>query len=51
MCVQIVEFPSYERAMENSNPPETSAFAERLAALCDGSAVFRNLEVIREDDM
>src|SRR5579872_6063731 len=49
--VQIVEFPSYERAMENSNLPETSAFAERLAALCDGPAVFRNLDVIREEDM
>jgi quinol monooxygenase YgiN len=49
--VQIVEFPSYEAAMENSNHPETAAFADRLAALCRGPAAFRNLDVRRVDDM
>ena len=49
--VQIVEFPSYEEAMANSNLPETSEFAERLAALCDGPPTFRNLEVLREETM
>ena len=49
--VQIVEFPSYEAAMANSNLPETSAFAERMMALCDGPAVFRNLDVVREEDL
>jgi hypothetical protein len=49
--LHIVEFPSYEKAMENSNRPETSEFAARLAALCDGPPVFRNLDVLREDDM
>ena len=48
--VQIVEFPSYEEAMANSNRAETNAFAERMAKLCDGPAVFRNLDVVREDD-
>ena len=48
--VQVVEFPSYEEAMENTNRPETSAFAERMAKLCDGPAVFRNLDVVREDE-
>jgi len=48
--VEIVEFPSYEEAMENSNRPDTTAFAERMAKLCDGPAVFRNLDVVREDD-
>ncbi len=43
--VQIVEFPSYEAAMANSELPETAAFAEQLAALCDGPMVFRNLDV------
>lgn len=43
--VQIVEFPSYEAAMANSELPETAAFAERLAKLCDGPPVFRNLDV------
>ena len=47
--VQIVEFPSYEEAMENSELPETSQFAGQIQALCDGPAVFRNLDVVRED--
>ena len=49
--VQIVEFPSHEAAMENSNRPETGQFAERLAALCDGVTTFRNLDVKRVDEM
>jgi quinol monooxygenase YgiN len=49
--VHIVEFPSYEEAMENSNRPETAEFAERLASLCEGPPTFRNLDVVREDDM
>jgi len=43
--VAIVEFPSYEAAMENSNLPETEDFAEALVALCDEPPVFHNLEV------
>jgi len=46
--VQIVEFPSYEAAMENSERPETARLAERLAALCDAPPTFRNLDVVRE---
>lgn len=49
--VQIVEFPSYEEAMANSNLPETSEFAAKLASLCDGPPSFRNLEVLREEQM
>lgn len=49
--VQIVEFPSYEEAMANSNLPETSAFASQLASLCDGPPTFRNLDVTRRVDM
>ncbi|MET4093533.1 hypothetical protein [Arthrobacter sp. UYCu712] len=45
----IVEFESYESAMENSGRPETSDFAAKMAALCDGPPVFRNLDVIWED--
>ena len=45
----IVEFDSYESAMENSNRPETAEFAAQMAALCDGPPVFRNLDVIWED--
>ena len=49
--VQIVEFPSYEAAMENSNRPETAEFAAQLAKLCDGPLTFRNLDVVREEEM
>ncbi len=49
--VHIVEFPSYEGAMANSNLPETADFAAQLAALCDGPPTFRNLDVLREEEM
>jgi hypothetical protein len=41
----IVEFPSYEAAMENSNLPETEELAEAVRAICDEPPVFHNLEV------
>lgn len=44
--LSIVEFPSYEIAMQNSSRPETSAFAARLAELCEGPPRFYNLDVI-----
>jgi hypothetical protein len=49
--VQIVEFPSYEEAMENSALPETADFAARLIKLCDGPPIFRNLDVRRVDEL
>ena len=49
--VNIVEFESYEKAMENSNKPETTAMAERMGALCDGPPKFYNLHVRRTDEM
>ena len=49
--IQIVEFPSYEEAMLNSNLPETAAFAEQLVKLCDARPAFRNLDVSRVDQM
>ena len=49
--IQIVEFPSYEAAMENSNRPETGEFAARLSELCDGPATFRNLDVVWEEEL
>lgn len=45
----IVEFPSYEDAMRNSELPETQALSEALAKLADGPPVFRNLDVVREN--
>ena len=41
----IVEFPSYEAAMANSQRPETSAMAEQLKAMCTKGPTFTNLEV------
>lgn len=48
--LQIVEFPSYEEAMANSDLPETAEFAEKTAKLCDGPPSFRNLDVRRVAD-
>jgi hypothetical protein len=44
--LNIVEFGSYEEAMANSDRPETSAFAARMAELCDAPPTFRNLDVV-----
>jgi hypothetical protein len=41
----IVEFDSYESAMENSRRPQTREFAEQMQKLCDGPPNFYNLEV------
>jgi len=49
--LHIVEFPSYETAMENSKRPETAEFATQLAKLCDAPPSFRNLDVLRDEDM
>ena len=49
--IQIVEFPSYDEAMENSRLAQTSEFSGKMAVLCDGEPVFRNLETRRVDDL
>jgi uncharacterized protein (DUF1330 family) len=49
--LEIVEFPSYEEAMENSSSPGTDAFATKMQSLCDGPPIFRNLDVIRTDEI
>jgi hypothetical protein len=43
--VNIIEFDSYEAAMENSNDPATSEFAQTMGALLDGPPRFLNLDV------
>ncbi len=43
--VTIVEFPSYEAAMANSRRPETTEFANQMAALCTKGPDYRNLDV------
>jgi len=42
----IVEFPSYEAAMENSNHTLTQEFSQRMSELCDGPPTFYNLDLI-----
>ena len=46
--VHIVEFPSYEEAMKNSNDPATSEFAKEMGALLEGPPKFYNLDVRHE---
>jgi hypothetical protein len=41
----IVEFDSYESAMENSQRAETHEFAEKMMKLTDGAPTFYNLDV------
>jgi hypothetical protein len=41
----IVEFDSYESAMQNSNDPRTGEFAKAMSELCDGPPTFYNLNV------
>jgi quinol monooxygenase YgiN len=47
----MVEFASYDTGMENSNRPETSEFAAALAEISEEPLAFRNLDVIREEDL
>jgi hypothetical protein len=49
--LQIVEFGSYQDAVANSGLPATTAFAARLAALCDTPPLFRNLDVVSVEDL
>lgn len=49
--VNIVFFDSFEEAMNNSELPETSAFAEKMMALCDGPPTFHNLDVVVDDEL
>ena len=47
-ALNLVFFPSYEAAMENSNMPETGELAGKLAALTDGEPTFLNLDIIED---
>lgn len=46
--VDIVEFPSYEQAMRNSEMPETQRVSEQIRGLCSKEPRFVNLEVVDE---
>jgi quinol monooxygenase YgiN len=47
----MVEFASHEQGMENSARPQTGEFAAFLAGLSDSALTFRNLDVLREEDL
>ena len=47
----MVEFPSHNQGMENSSRPATAEFAAFLVGICDGRPAFRNLDLLREDDL
>ncbi|MEU6193497.1 hypothetical protein [Streptomyces sp. NPDC047061] len=42
----VIEFNSFEEAMDNSNDPETSKFAEQMAALCTRPPSFTDCDVV-----
>ena len=44
----VVEFESQESAMANSAREDTSAFAQKMAALCDGPPTFFNGDVLHQ---
>jgi hypothetical protein len=46
-----VEFATHARGMENSARPETGEFAAFLAEISDGPLQFRNLDVLRAEDL
>jgi quinol monooxygenase YgiN len=47
----MVTFASHDQGMDNSSRPATAEFAAFLADICDGPPAFRNLDVLREDDL
>src|SRR4051794_26035916 len=47
--IEIVEFPSYEDAMRNSQLPETDRIFREIVALCDEMPTFTDLEVVRDE--
>lgn len=49
--IEIVEFPSYEDAMRNSNLPETDRIFQEMVALCDETPTFTDLDVVRDEQL
>jgi hypothetical protein len=46
----IVEFPSYEEAMENSAKPETDAMARQMGTMTTMGPIYHNLDVEMEEE-
>ena len=47
----MVVFASHDQGMENSSRPATGEFASFLAGICDEGPTFRNLDVLREEEL
>ncbi|UXY26890.1 hypothetical protein [Streptomyces sp. HUAS TT20] len=47
----VIEFDSHEEAMRNSSDPETSKFAEQMAALCTRPPAFTDCDVVETSDL
>ncbi|HUE08231.1 MAG TPA: hypothetical protein VMP41_12445 [Acidimicrobiales bacterium] len=46
----IVEFDSYEEAMQNSENPQVAQYSDKMGSLLDGPPAFRNLDVVEVMD-
>src|SRR4051812_5283115 len=46
-----VEFASHDEGMANSDRPETADFAAFLSDISEGGLTFRNLDVMREEQL
>lgn len=44
--LNVVEFESYDAAVEDSERPDTSTFVQRMTELCDEPPVFHDLDVL-----
>ncbi|NUS09964.1 MAG: hypothetical protein HOY69_00895, partial [Streptomyces sp.] len=42
----VIEFDSYDEAMANSEHPDTTKFAEQMAALCTKPPTFTDCDVV-----
>jgi hypothetical protein len=49
--MDIIEFPSYESAMRNSELPETQRVAAKMRELCTAGVRFINLDVLRDETL
>lgn len=49
--VEIVEFPSYEAAMKNSQLPETDRIFREMVAACDETPMFTDLDILRDEQL
>jgi hypothetical protein len=47
--LQVVAFDGVDDARRNSDHPVTTAFAEKMRALCDGPPTFHDLDVVRAE--